>query len=71
MRIDNLNKECLAHIEEIAWDPNVSDLEKIHSIQGLLYSWGQSVDHVTEQLFGSDQYPLHDEQSDYPNPRRM
>ena len=58
MDINELNAECLRHIEAIAWDPNVTDLEKIHSIQGLLYSWGQSIDHKTEQLFGSDQRPL-------------
>jgi len=71
MNINQLNKECLGHIESIAWDVNVTDLEKIHAIQGLLYSWGQSVDHKTEQLFGSDQHPIHDDESPYPNMRRI
>ena len=51
MDINELNKQCLEHIERIAWDTGVSDLEKIHSIQGLLYSWGQSLDHKTEEMF--------------------
>ena len=65
MDINELNKQCLEHIEEIAWDPGATDLEKIHSIQGLLYSWGQSCDHMTEQLFGDD-----DAHINSPNMRR-
>lgn len=54
MDINELNKQCLEHIESIAWDTGVSDLEKIHNIQGLLYSWGACVDHKTDSLFGDD-----------------
>lgn len=65
MNINELNKSCLDHIESIAWDPNTSDIEKIHSIQGLLYSWGASLDHKTDQMFGDD-----DAHINSPNMRR-
>ena len=31
------DQELLVHIERIVWDPNTSDIEKIHSVQGILY----------------------------------
>ena len=66
MSINELNKQCLEYIERIAWDPGASDLEKIHSIQGLLYSWGACMDHKTESMFGDD-----DAHINSPNYRRM
>ena len=31
------DQELLMHIERIVWDVNTSDIEKIHSVQGILY----------------------------------
>ena len=31
------DQELLVHIERIVWDVNTSDIEKIHSVQGILY----------------------------------
>jgi len=64
-------KELLHHIESVIWDIDETDHSKVASIQSLLYQWGQIQDKKTEDLFGSDQYPIHDDQSPYPNPRRM
>ncbi len=52
--MNNTETELLAHIEAIVWDPHTSDIEKTHSVQGLLYSWGACMDAKTEQMFGDD-----------------
>jgi len=65
-----MTKELLEHIEACAWDPHTSDEEKVLGIQNLLYQWGQILDKRTENVYGSDQHPLHDEESPYPNMRR-
>ena len=31
------DQELLVHIERIVWDPNTTDIEKTHSVQGILY----------------------------------
>jgi hypothetical protein len=65
-----LMKELIDHIDAIAWDENVPETNRLQQIQGMLYQWGQIQDKKTEDMFGSDQYPLHDEESPYPNMRR-
>ena len=47
-------KDLIIEIERIVWDPNTSDIEKTHAVQGLLYTWEQNQDHLTEQMFGDD-----------------
>jgi len=49
--------KLLQEIDRIVWD-DVEDSKKIDSLQSLMYQWGQSMDHRTEQLFGSDQRSL-------------
>ena len=49
-----MEKELLRHIENIAWDPNTTDEEKVRGIQGYLYQYGANMDHKTEQMFGDD-----------------
>ena len=48
------DKDLILEIEHIVWDPNTSDIEKTHAVQGLLYQWDQIQDHRTEQLWGDD-----------------
>ena len=31
------DQDLLVHIERIVWDPNTTDIEKTHSVQGILY----------------------------------
>ena len=31
------DQDLLMHIERIVWDPNTTDIEKTHSVQGILY----------------------------------
>ena len=50
----SMEKDLLRHIENIAWDPNTTDEEKVRGIQGYLYQYGANMDHKTEQLFGDD-----------------
>ena len=59
-------KELLDHIENIVWEPNVSDASKVASIQSLMYQWGANQDHKTEQMFGDD-----DAHVNSPNMRRI
>ena len=49
-----MENELLNEIDRIVWDPNTSDIEKTHAVQGLLYQWGACQDAKTEQMFGDD-----------------
>jgi hypothetical protein len=61
-----MEKELIQHIENIVWDPNTSDEEKVRGIQGYLYQYGANMDHKTEQMFGDDDAHIHS-----PNFRRL
>ena len=63
--MNNTPEELISHIERIVWDPNTSDIEKTHAVQGLLYTWGAMQDHKTDSLFGDD-----DAHVNSPNMRR-
>ena len=52
--MNRTDRDLIIEIERIMWDPNTSDLEKTHAVQGLLYQWTQMQDHKTEQMFGDD-----------------
>ena len=47
-------KDLIIEIERIVWDPNTSDIEKTHAVQGLLYTWEQNCDYKTEMMVGDD-----------------
>jgi len=64
--MNNTEAELIRLIEALVWDPHTSDIEKTHSVQGLLYSWGAMQDHKTDSLFGDD-----DAHINSPNFRRM
>ena len=64
--MNKTEKDLLVHIEGIAWDPNVSDLEKIHGIQGLLYQWGAMQANKTDEMFGDEEAHINS-----PNFRRI
>ena len=50
--MNNTHEQLLAEIEAIVWDPNTSDIEKTHAVQGLLYTWGQMMDRRSIDMFG-------------------
>ena len=52
MEMKNTEAQLLAEIEAIVWDPNTSDIEKTHAVQGLLYTWGQMMDRRSIDMFG-------------------
>ena len=52
MEMKNTETQLLAEIEAIVWDPNTSDIEKTHAVQGLLYTWGQMMDRRSLDMFG-------------------
>lgn len=52
--MNRTDKDLIIEIERIVWDPNTSDIEKTHAVQGLLYQWEQICDYKTEMLFGDD-----------------
>ena len=62
----SMEKELLVEIDRIVWDPNTSDIEKTHAVQGLLYQWTACQDNHTEQMFGDD-----DAHVNSPNFRRI
>ena len=62
MRVDLINS-----LDEIAFEPGGTDIDKLRSIQNLLYQYGQIMDKRTERMHGSDQYPLNGH-PDYPTP---
>ncbi len=67
----DIRLEALARVEGIAWDENPDTKFLLTQIQATLYEMDQMLDRQTEDVYGSDQYPLRDEESPYPNPRRV
>jgi hypothetical protein len=67
---NRIKLEALDRINHIAWEDHVEAKTVLQRIQAVLYEMEQIIDKQTEASHGSDQYPLHDEQSDYPNMRR-
>lgn len=52
--MNRTDQDLIIEIERIMWDPNTTDIEKTHAVQGLLYQWSQIQDHRTEEMFGDD-----------------
>ena len=48
--MNNTIQEVLREIDSIIWDPETSDIQKVHAIQGLLYSWDQMQDNQSDRL---------------------
>ena len=64
--MNRTEKDLILHIEGIMWDPNTSDIEKTHLVQGLLYQWEQTCDYRSDMMFGDD-----DAHVNSPNIRRI
>ena len=39
--MNNTPEEVIAEVDKIVWDPETSDIQKVHLVQGLLYTWDQ------------------------------
>ena len=39
--MNNTIQDVLREIDSIVWDPETSDIQKVHLVQGLLYTWDQ------------------------------
>ena len=42
--MNNTPEDVIREVDSIIWDPDTSDLEKVHLVQGLLYQWDQCVE---------------------------
>ena len=39
--MNNTIQDVLREIDSLIWDPETSDIQKVHLVQGLLYQWDQ------------------------------
>ena len=39
--MNNTIQHVIREVDSIVWDPETSDIQKVHAIQGLLYTWDQ------------------------------
>ena len=69
--MNKIKLEALDRICGIAWEDNPDAESLLQQIQSVLYHMEQMLDKRTEDVYGSDQHPLHDEESPYPNMRRV
>ena len=53
MDINELNQECLEHIEKIVWGFDSAE-NKLNALQNLLYQWGANMDQRSIDMFGDD-----------------
>ena len=60
-----MKDDLIRLVDEIIWDPDTSDEDKVKALQGYLYQYGANMDHRTEQMFGDD-----DAHINSPNMRR-
>jgi len=60
-----MENDLIRLVEEIIWDPDTSDADKIKALQGYLYQYGANKDNLTDQMFGDD-----DAHINSPNMRR-
>lgn len=43
-------QDVIREIDAIVWDPETSDIQKTHLVQGLLYQWDQMQDNQSDRL---------------------
>lgn len=45
--MNNTPEDVIRALDDIVWDPETSDIQKVHLVQGLLYTWDQMCDSRT------------------------
>ena len=48
--MNNTLQHVIREVDSIIWDPETSDIQKVHAIQGLLYTWDQMQDNQSDRL---------------------
>jgi len=61
-----MKDDLIRLVDDIIWDPDTTDADKVKALQGYLYQYGANQDHLTDSLFGDDEAHV-----ESPNMRRL